>query len=243
MKSNTEFLKKLKNELINQPTDGNASPRFWVIAQNEKIIAPDGYEDGQDLIYDDGEISIMYSASDVLNIINDMVDDSNGIYTQIYTEIKELINDDSTLEYIFDVITNLSYKYPKDSILSNFRMESYAVIHKIKENTMFITKEDAINHLKNNSHHYNSTAHTYAMTAFRSPAYSNLLSILSNPDTTITVSETKSQEDYYQHFVGMIQNQQDLNLLKKDYDFDSDAWTQSKIEAFIEFKENWDGKL
>lgn len=243
MESNTEFLKKLKNELINQPTDGNASPRFWVIAQNEKIIAPDGYEEGQDLIYDDGEISIMHSASDVLNIINDMVDDSNDIYSQIYTDVKEHINDNSTLEYIFDVITNLSYKYPKDSILSNFRMESYTIIHKIKENTMFITKEDAINHLKNNSHHYNSTAHTYAMTAFRSQAYSNLLSILSNPDTTITVSETKSKEDYYQHFVGMIQNQQDLNLLKKDYDFDSDTWTQSKIAAFIEFKENWDGKL
>lgn len=108
---------------------------------------------------------------------------------------------------------------------------------------MFLTKKDAQEHLKFNKHHYNGSAHTYAMTAFRSPSYSRLLGILTNPDLDVTVSKSKTQEEFYQHFVEIISNQQDLNKLKTEYTFDGESWPYNKRKAYIEFVENWDNKF
>lgn len=55
----------------------------------------------------------------------------------------------------------------------------------IVPDTMFITKEEAKEHLEKNKHHYSSKAHTYAMTAWRSPSVKKLFEILMNADWEI----------------------------------------------------------
>lgn len=241
--SETEFIANLKNELISQPTDGNASPRFWVIAQQQRVPVPDEYAEAYELIHDDGDVTTLYSVNDVLSLIENYIENDDDNATHMYNDLKSKIDEGLTLDTMLDEINNLHEKYPNEEFLSKFKEEPYAEVHTIKENTMFLTKKDAQEHLKSNKHHYNGSAHTYAMTAFRSPAYSRLLGILANKDLEITVSKSKTQEDFYQHFVKTITSQRDLTKLKKEYTFDGDSWPYSKRKAYIEFIKNWDNKF
>ena len=54
------------------------------------------------------------------------------------------------------------------------REESFIV-----PNTMFLTKAECKKHIEKNAYHYTSKAHSYAMTAWRSPKVDRLLNILS----------------------------------------------------------------
>lgn len=47
---------------------------------------------------------------------------------------------------------------------------------------MFLTNREAKEHLKSNHYHYTSKAHTYAMTAWRSPQVEKLIHILQTAD-------------------------------------------------------------
>ncbi len=241
--SETEFIANLKQELMSQPTDGNASPRFWVIAQQQRIPVPDEYAEAYELVHDDGDVTTLYSVDDVLNLIENYIENDDDNVTLIYNDLKSKIDNGLSLDRMFDEINNLKEKYPNEEFLSKFKEEPYVEVHTIKENTMFLTKKDAQEHLKFNQHHYNESAHTYAMTAFRSPAYSRLLGILTNPDLDVTVYKSKTQEEFYQHFVELISNQQDLNKLKTEYTFDGESWPYNKRKAYIEFVENWDDQF
>ena len=42
-----EFLKELQHELLTQPTDGQASPKFWGIMEEREVGVPDGCGDGR----------------------------------------------------------------------------------------------------------------------------------------------------------------------------------------------------
>lgn len=58
----------------------------------------------------------------------------------------------------------------------------YKIVPKIYENTMFITQKDAEEHLRKNDYHYSDDAHTYAMTAWRTPEIEKLWKILRTVD-------------------------------------------------------------
>ncbi|EJP4629029.1 hypothetical protein NUI08_001986 [Listeria monocytogenes] len=51
-----------------------------------------------------------------------------------------------------------------------------------EDTARFNTKEEAQQHIENNRHHYNSTVHTYAMTAWRSRVVEKLWDILRTAD-------------------------------------------------------------
>jgi len=241
--SETEFIANLKQELMSQPTDGNTSPRFWVIAQQQRIPVSEDYAEAYELIHDYGDVTTLYSVDDVLNLIENYIENDDDNVTLIYNDLKSKIDDGLSLDQMFDEINNLKEKYPNEEFLSKFKEEPYAEVHTIKENTMFLTKKDAQEHLKFNKHHYNGSAHTYSMTAFRSPSYSRLLNILTNPDLDVTVYKSKTQEEFYQHFVEIISNQQDLNKLKTEYTFEGESWPYNKRKAYIEFVENWNNQF
>ena len=54
--------------------------------------------------------------------------------------------------------------------------------HITHNNTMFLTKAEAQEHIKVNHYHYSSKAHTYAMTAWRAPKVKKLMEILESFD-------------------------------------------------------------
>lgn len=124
------------------------------------------------------------------------------MYEYIKTELLEnkktalnlLYEDQSSVSYKNDCII-LSKKYDPENIIKlsspediinwlsyngydNYKICSYRNISKFYEDTMFLTRKDAEDHLKKNAHNYDKTAHTYCMTAVRSPRVEKLIKLL-----------------------------------------------------------------
>ncbi|HAA5910637.1 TPA: hypothetical protein PNA82_002663 [Listeria monocytogenes] len=59
----------------------------------------------------------------------------------------------------------------------------------VNRTPLIITKKEAQQHIENNRRHYNSTVHTYAMTAWRSRVVENLWDILRTADFSMLKEE------------------------------------------------------
>ena len=84
--------------------------------------------------------------------------------------------------YLYDL--DQKFEWVKEHIddeacLLPLKKESYIV-----KNTMFLTKQDARDHIEANHYHYTKDVHTYVMTAWRSPTVEKLIKILETADFT-----------------------------------------------------------
>lgn len=150
-----DFLKNLQNEMNTQDTVCQASPRFWVVAQEEWIITDDEYCE-ETHYFKDGE-----DYGDFPKFLNRLID------TEEYEDsLSDLESIDDFPQYIQDDF----YEKP-------VRKE-----HVIQSNTFFLTKKEAEEHIRRNHYHYNETVHTYAMTAWRSPEVEKLYELLEKID-------------------------------------------------------------
>ncbi|MED4447418.1 hypothetical protein P9299_30960 [Bacillus cereus] len=174
MNKDIQFLKDLQQELKTQETDSNASPRFWVIKDyrfvpgNEKCDS--GYEER---FFNDGDHVTFHKFDDLKDFLEEyyeeVIDESQELRVLLYDENEEF---DELWEYVED---NLNSDGFFDTVF--MKEEGFIV-----PDTMFLTKEEAKNHLKLNHYHYTSKAHTYAMTAWRAPKVERLLNILETFD-------------------------------------------------------------
>ncbi|EAA0045087.1 hypothetical protein ARP93_13300 [Listeria monocytogenes] len=165
-----EFLNELQEELKTQPNDGNAAPVFWVIRQYEDQITDSDF--GEKLIYfhNDGD-------HEEFKILKDLRD---FLYSgEEYDSIEHC----ETLDEAFDIILA---DYNDSGYFNRYAATKVGVI---KSDTLFITKKEAQQHIENNRHHYNSTVHTYAMTAWRSRVVENLWDILRTADFSMLKEE------------------------------------------------------
>jgi len=160
----------LEHEMLTQDTDGQAAPRFWVIMDYEWQATAEGYHDRVS-VYDssDGD------ACEIKEYATEIYNTQGDHYTkEALEELSEIIKPDCVNESnLFDWIKN---NVPGIDI---FFEEKVAVI---KPNTLFLTKSEAQQHLKNNRHHYSKQAHTYAMTAWRSPQVEQLYEVIEQTD-------------------------------------------------------------
>lgn len=171
-KQEIEFLKDLQHELNTQDHVSQASPRFWVIVDYRWELAAPGCNDSYRVFDVEGnEWSLVQFMEYVKNNneYNDDVRHAEGIYGDNIYDVVEVLMD-----------------------LRNFKdFDMYPVTHEsyIVPNTMFLTNREAKEHIKSNQHHYTSKAHSYAMTAWRSPQVEKLMNILEN--TNFTKIETE----------------------------------------------------
>ena len=174
-KEDREFLNNLQQELLTQDTVGQANPRFWVVRQEVRDY---GVEN-----------------NDGICIIEDGATCYEGDFSNVKDWLKEEIEEIKTIEYeggYFDISYKNGAEYFFDfeefeSFLNEcrpnrFYVGTYRDREEIVANTMFLTKRECEEHIKSNSHHYNKTAHSYAMTAWRSPQVEKLYKILSETD-------------------------------------------------------------
>ena len=168
MDRNIAFLKELQEELLSQPHDHQASPRFWTIGDYKMILVPDGYGDEVMVVDEDGdrkEIGVLDYAKEIIEEGN--YDDRSDFEDfKYYVEVEDI---HEVMHWIEENTKRISFM--------DFKKEFF-----VRENTMFLTKEEAKQHLEANSHHYSSEAHTYAMTAWRAPKVERLLQILETMD-------------------------------------------------------------
>lgn len=170
MNQDIEFLKELQNELKTQENDWQAAPRFWVIMDHEYQVTGEGHHDRVS-VYDTNAAE----SYEIEEYAKSQLEDEDLSDDDCITELKEITEGD---EYFKERHLIEWVEENRDEVTVFYEKETSV----IKQNTMFLTKQEAKDHLKCNSHHYSNKAHTYAMTAWRAPKVARLLNILENID-------------------------------------------------------------
>lgn len=186
MNEDIKFLQGLQKELKEQETDGQGAPRFWTIYDYKEEVTECGFHDK--VVINIPEYDFNGKYHEVVKFIQEERDIDNLEF--------ELLNDYETLDDFLDLSESEKMKrlceYVCDNIDSGAYIYHLVIRGFVVPNTMFLTKKEAKEHLKNNGHHYSDAAHTYAMTAWRSPTVEKLLKILENFDWKSI--EMKNQE-------------------------------------------------
>ena len=178
-KEDREFLKELQHEMLTQDTVSQANPRFWVVMQTVKDYWVEDDVDGIS-IYDKDAAEAVFEgeleeSAEWLKKEFDVVtkcECDNGFFEIICEDENEYLIDD------ISTITEFLEEYDSD----RFSVCNYRNRAEIVPNTMFLTLRECKEHIKVNGHHYNETAHPYAMTAWRSLQVEKLYDILQKTD-------------------------------------------------------------
>ncbi|MBM7598240.1 hypothetical protein JOC34_000597 [Virgibacillus halotolerans] len=176
MKEEIKFLKELQDELKYQSEydyDSQASPRFWTIMDYRTVPThPEYGMERMSYYHNDGDHTEFETIAELKEYLTDYyLDDSKDDL------LANLIADpDASLDGLWEYVT---YFLNDDGYFDECPVKEEEFI---APNTMFLTKEEAKNHLRVNHYHYSSKAHTYAMTAWRAPKVAKLLDILETFD-------------------------------------------------------------
>ena len=163
--SDVLFLKELAEELRTQEHDCQAEPRFWALRDYQDVESSIDNCEKKELYYD----TELYSLEDAKEYLIDIGYEN---------ELKDFLNNYGEVDY--------DYFSDDDEFLEFFnnkaKYDAYWIYTKsepvILPNTMFLTKQEAKDHIRLNHYHYTDKVHTYAMTAWRAPKVDRLLKIL-----------------------------------------------------------------
>jgi hypothetical protein len=159
-----EFLIQLQKELNSQEIDSQAAPRYWAVGDYKWVECSEGNAERYSVYLPDcGE-------SYEINFFLKEILDKDELSQEALEGLREIGDEDSAFDWIKD-------HYDEGASLHPEREE-----HFVRENTMFLTKAEAKQHINVNHYHYGPRAHTYAMTSWRAPKVERLLTILSEFD-------------------------------------------------------------
>lgn len=195
-KEELDFLSDLQHELNTQDYVGQADPRFWVIMGQEKQVVPSGYEDDVVLYDDDAAEELADGIDDIIKFLNEKFKDDDEPW-EITQECSSYTikskEDDEYDEYLCDLEELEEWLH--EHTYTHCTFHYYSCKPKIYPNTMFLTEKAAATHLRQNDYHYDATAHTYAMTAWRSPEVEKLIKILQTVDFSNIVSNVIANKE------------------------------------------------
>ncbi|PRR87357.1 hypothetical protein [Bacillus atrophaeus] len=172
MNKDIQFLKELQNELKTLDHDSQAAPRFWSIGDYKWIrTSDDDAERFSVHLPEEGEDYELES------YLKDITEDGN-LSSEALEAMEDIECEISALDWIHEYVDNGADLIPEREV------------HHIYQDTMFLTKAEAKQHIKQNHYHYTKKVHTYAMTAWRAPKVERLLNILESFDwSSITISK------------------------------------------------------
>ncbi|MGN0483771.1 MAG: hypothetical protein ACI4HI_09490 [Lachnospiraceae bacterium] len=170
-----QFLKSIQKEMNTQDHLGQADPRYWVIRNYKKVY-------GENISSADGiSICEKYGWTTLLEVDYQCLK-MDDIIEKILNTFK-----DEGYELSENTIENIKSAYDFRSLnealqdIEEYELYVTEYLEMPSDEGVFFTHEAAIQHLKNNSHHYSVNAHTYAKTAWRS-SEEKLWSILQSVD-------------------------------------------------------------
>jgi len=177
-----EFLEQLQHEMLTQDTVSQADPRFWVVQGTIKEYGYESeYADGYVIVLDcETTIESMEEAYEWLkekdrDTVYGFEDGLISYYSKKYEENTSLDDLEEVCEYIEAEkigIVDICYPY----------ISHYKNVEKIYSDTFFLTNDECKDHIERNYYHYSEDAHSYAMTAWRSPQVEMLYKILQTVD-------------------------------------------------------------
>lgn len=162
------FLKELGKELREQEKDWQASPRYWGILNYRWVENTSNPE--RTSIYDSDACYSGEMSEFVKDIIEELDEEELKQKEEIIEDLNYYVKDNWS-GMVLDILKE--HFYEGELSLREESLEEYVI-----PCTMFLTKQEAKDHLKYNAHHYHRDASTYAMTAWRAPKVERLLSIL-----------------------------------------------------------------
>lgn len=200
-----DFLIELQHEMLTQDHVSQAAPRFWVVAGTQKVYVGEEYAEGEELVDDDGaladgiEEAVQYFLDEYLEELKDdekfeyilekesynsfdswrfakIEKDCNEETVQDYIEGEEIIYEKNCISNIGELIEALE----EGEVIRQGRYDvaAYRKEHYRYPDTMFLTNRSCKRHIELNHYHYSGDAHSYAMTAWRSPEVERLWNIL-----------------------------------------------------------------
>lgn len=168
----TEWLAELQRDLVRdrKVETGNACPLYYGIFDVKTHVTSEGYEDR----------CVYYDADDCQEMdfeeLMAHLEATGAMGGMLEEELLRQREDGS-----YEVLDECEFNTCLD--------ESHGIsilpvmdVGVVKPDCLFLTRDDAQQHLDDNRHHYTENAHTYAMTAWRSPRYEHLLELLHNID-------------------------------------------------------------
>lgn len=207
-KEDFDFLIDLQHEMLTQDHVGQAAPRFWVVAGTQKVGTGREYAEGEQLIHDteivadelDGAVEYFKEViqenvdeeDDYTIIIEEeeshsfksfrvaKIDKTVNVNAEDYHEQDEIIMEQNFITGIEELIEALQ----DTGVIGEdgYGVMYYCNQHYRYPDTMFLTNRSCKEHIAANYYHYSGDAHSYAMTAWRSPEVSRLFDILDKID-------------------------------------------------------------
>lgn len=145
----------LDNEADRIMQSGQAAPVYYGIIDREKYVTEEGHHD----------------------------------LVEYYDTAGCCVLDDDEVDRRIDEHMELHDDYDRDYAVDHWHDDDYEIVPMymvyrafIVQDRMFLTRAEAESHLASNYYHYTDWAHTYAMTAWRSPMVSQLLHVLQEAD-------------------------------------------------------------
>ncbi len=169
------FLKWIQKEMNEQDQFAQADPRYWVIQGTQRVY---GTEDGYPCICRPDEPPIT-SWEEIRKLIDSTLKKEYGVEGN-YALLKpgdyiEVYIDGEEMDTLFDMDAAAEWLNDHDVDARASTFEDARINY---PSTLFLTYEDACDHLRKNYYHYSEDAHPYAMTAWRDPTCEKLWKIL-----------------------------------------------------------------
>ncbi|SHJ14013.1 hypothetical protein [Clostridium magnum] len=163
--------------MLTQNTVCQADPRFWVVMQTVKDYWVE--DDVAGIGIYDAEAAESVFEGELENLVDWLKENFEVIVKCEYDNgFLEIVCEDEN-EYFIDDISEIR-GFLEEYDAGRYSICNYREREEIAQNTMFLTLRECKKHIKANQHHYNKTAHPYAMTAWRSPQVERLYKILQN---------------------------------------------------------------
>lgn len=205
-KEDFDFLIDLQYEMLNQGHVSQAAPRYWVVAGTRKVPTGVEYADGQCLIDTEDNEEYADGLEETIKYFNGLIRcrncneedyeyriEQDDVYFNTWKVIK--IEKDCNIESEEDRVIAEEYGNISDidDLLramelidlidfGKFKVAYYRNEHYCYPNTMFLTNRSCKEHIDANFYHYSEDAHSYAMTAWRSPEVERLWNVLDKID-------------------------------------------------------------
>lgn len=163
-------LNELRKQMIYEDKHDNdiqAAPRFWVVIDYSQVPTWEGI--AEDIVIYIPEYNDSYEIDELIDIELEDGELPQGAID----DIDEINCEYSALDWIQTWIDEDAYLVPVSEMGS------------IVPDTLFLTKQDAREHIRKNKHHYSDKAHTFAMTAWRSESFRIIWDVLVNSDWKI----------------------------------------------------------
>lgn len=175
-----QFLSDFQKELNTQDTVGQADPRYWILRGKEKVYnVSEEVADGYSLI--NGDI-VCDTYEEIIKHINENAEEAGSdirLQKAKYA-LFEIVENGNIIQTLTD--TEETNEWLHEHGYKDYDIVTWKEVDKNYENAMFLTEADAAEHLHKYGYNYDSEAHTYAMTAQRSPRVEHLIEFLQTAD-------------------------------------------------------------